>query len=87
MMKFPMHLSLSIDHNRHKCYYQSVEQSINDDEHGYDFWVSEDQKQKAIETDECWLIQIYPKTPIGSYTVASCDLDALLDYVSKLDIE
>jgi hypothetical protein len=69
-MKFPRHeASLTLTHNDHKSYYQTVVQAIADDSHGYqaDCWISEEQKQKAIETNECWTLQWYPDTPVGFF--------------------
>ena len=86
MIQFPKHeASLTLTHNEHKAYYRTVTQSIEDDDHGYrkDDWVSEEQKQKAIEIDECWTLQWYPDTPIGFYIMSAADLDALLKYVNK----
>ena len=82
MMQFPKHkASLHLVHNDHKAYYITVAQSIEDDDHGYKEWVSEEQKQKAIKTNDCWYIQWYPDTPIGFYIMAAADLDVLLAYV------
>ncbi len=79
-MIFPKHeASLTLHHNEHKSYYQTVQQSIDRDDHGYDDWVSEEQKQKAIDTNDCWFLQWYPNTPIGFNTLAAADLDVLLD--------
>lgn len=79
-MKFPRHnASLHLTHNEHLNYYQTVAQSIADDGHGYADWVSEEQKQKAIGTNDCWVIQRYPDTPIGFCILAAADLDVLLE--------
>ena len=84
MMKLPRHeASLSLTHNQHKDYYMTVAQSVDEKEHGYRDWVSEEQKQKAIETNECWFIQWYPNTPVGFCIMAACDLEILLDEVNK----
>ncbi len=85
-MKFPKHeASLHLTHNEHKSCYQTVEQAIADSDFGYEDnnWVSDEQKQKAIATNECWTLQWYPYTPIGSYTKSAAELDALLDAVNK----
>ena len=81
-MEFPKHeASLHLTHNEHKSYYRTVAQSIEDDDHGYqgDCWVSPEQKQKAIDTNECWTLQWYPDTPIGFCILSAADLDVLLD--------
>lgn len=81
-MEFPKHkASLHLMHNDHLSYYATVEQAIKNDDHGYneDCWVSPEQRQKAIETNECWSLQWYPETPVGFYILSAADLDVLLD--------
>lgn len=80
-IEWPKHeASLHLTHNQHKAYYMTVAQSIEQDDHGYqeDCWVSQEQKQKAIDTNECWTIQWYPDTPVGFCILSAADLDALL---------
>lgn len=82
MIEWPRHeASLSLTHNEHKSYYRTVAESIDDGDFGYkdDDWVSEEQKQKAIATNECWSLQWYPDTPVGSYQMSAADLDVLLE--------
>lgn len=82
-MIFPHHkASLHLTHNNHLSYYQTVAQSIADESHGYmnDCWISEEQKQKAIDTNDCWHLQWYPETPVGFCDASAADLDALLAY-------
>jgi hypothetical protein len=79
-IKWPPHkCDLILTHNQHKSYYRTVIQLIEEEYHGYTDWVSEAQKQKAIETDECWTLQWYPETPIGFRILAAADLDVLLE--------
>lgn len=85
-MKFPRHeASLHLTHNQHKAYYRTVKESIEDGDHGYqkDDWVSEEQMQKAIDTNECWELHWYPDTPVGSYSLSAADLDVLLEAASQ----
>lgn len=70
--------SLHLEHNPHKAYYLTVQQSIDDKDHGFRDWVSDEQKQKAIDTNDCWTLQWYPHTPIGFCILAAADLDVLL---------
>lgn len=81
-MKFPKHeCSLSLVHNEHNMYYQTVKEAIDDDNHGYEDWISEEQKQKAIDSNECWYIQVYPYSPNQFYTYAAADLDKLMEFI------
>lgn len=80
-LEFPAHKgSLILTHNEHKNYYKTVQMMIDDRSHGYhpDEWVSDEQMQKAIATDECWVLQWYPHTPVGFIIMAAADLDVLL---------
>ncbi len=79
--KFPDHAaSLHLTHNQHKAYYLTVAQSIEGEDFGYtdDCWVSEEEKQKAIETNDCWTLQWYPNTPTGFNMLSASSLEALL---------
>ena len=78
-MKFPVHrASLTLTHNDHLSVYKTVKQAIDDEDHGYEDWVSPEQKQKAIETNDCWFLQWYPYTPTGFEILAAADLEVLL---------
>ena len=79
MLEFPVHISLTLTHNEHANYYQTVAQSIEREDHGYDCWVNDEQRQKAIDTNECWTLQWYPSTPVGFNILSAADLDVLLD--------
>lgn len=79
-MKFPEHkAAMFLTHNEHLNYYRTVAQSIKQGDPGYQDWVSDEQKTKAIETNDCWFIQWYPHTPGGFHILAAADLDVLLE--------
>jgi len=78
MTEFPKHLALILTHNDHLLVYQTVERSIELGDHGYDCWVSEEQREKAIATNDCWTLQWYPDTPVGFCILSAADLDVLL---------
>lgn len=78
-MKFPPHKgSLHLAHNEPKSNYETVAQAIERGGYWSDGWISEEQKQKAIDTNECWSLQWYPDTPVGFHLLHAADLDALL---------
>lgn len=78
-IKWPSHkASLHLTHNQHLAYYKTVAQEIEDEGHGYNDWVNEEQKQKAVATNECWTLQWYPETPNGFCILSAADLDVLL---------
>lgn len=76
--------SLHITHNDHKSQYQSAAEWVEDmescraDGHAYAEWISDEQMQKAIETDSIWTVQWYPDTPVGFCCLAGADLEAVL---------
>lgn len=85
-MKWPKHeASLTLTHNEHKSYYKTVAQAIEEGDFGYsaECWVSDEQKKKAIELNECWHLQWYPDTPVGFCQLSAADLDVLLDAAGK----
>lgn len=87
-LKFPPHkASLHLTHNQHLAYYLTVEASIADRDHGYadDCWISPEQRQKAIDTNECWTIQWYPETPVGFCILSAADLEPLLVAASEAE--
>jgi hypothetical protein len=80
-IEWPKHeASLHLTHNDHKSVYRTVQESIDDESFGYcdDDWVSPEQKQKAIDTNDCWTLQWYPDTPVGFCKLSAADLDVLL---------
>ena len=82
MIEWPKHeASLHLTHNEHKACYMTVQQSIDAGDHGYaaGSWISEEQKQKAIASNECWTLQWYPDTPIGFCLLSAADLEPLLE--------
>lgn len=86
-VKFPMHkASMTITHNPHKDSYQSAQDWIieneSDIEHLYE-WISDEERQLAIDTDSIWTIQVYPNTPIGFYAYAASTFETLLAYVNN----
>lgn len=78
----PVHeCALHLTHNEHKSYYQTVKQSVEEADHGYRNWVSPAQRDLAILHNECWTLQWYTHTPIGSYIESAYSLQALLEHV------
>jgi hypothetical protein len=85
-IKWPAHkASMHLTHNDHLAYYKTVQQAIEDGDFGYseECWVSPEQKQKAIDTNECWFIQWYPDTPVGFCLLAAADLAPLLSAANE----
>lgn len=90
-MQFPEHKAgLTLTHNDHRGVYQSVEDWDADQQRGSDGgawyeWVSDEERQRAIESDSVWTLQWYPDTPVGFFALAASDLNVLLDAASSKD--
>lgn len=75
----PVHAGeLSISHNEHKSLYEDLAQYIENLELA-DSFNDDEAMKRAIETNSLWVIQWYPDTPVGFFTVAAPTLgEALL---------
>jgi hypothetical protein len=85
---FPKHeASLTLTHNDHKSVYETVAERVADDPYYSDavHWVSEEQRQKAIASNEMWTLHWYPRTPVGFCVLHACDLDVLLKAANSPD--
>lgn len=77
-MKLPEHkCGLYLTHNEHRDLYQKLEKWIVDNDATEDF-ADDAARQRAIETDECWVLQWYPDTPVGFCRVAAPTLEEAL---------
>ena len=84
-MKLPKHLSCHIDHNDHKAGYETVEQYISDEMFHItdEDWATETSRQRAIETDSLWSIQIYPSNSISFYKIYGAELQEVVDSINE----
>jgi hypothetical protein len=77
-MIFPVHkCGLYLEHNVHRDYYQPLMEWIAEREIEKEFETPE-AMQRAIDTDECWTLQWYPDTPVGSCFVVAPTLAEVL---------
>jgi hypothetical protein len=88
-MNLPKHkCGLYLTHNQHKDYYETVQDRLShpalDDD---DYFVSAEDKQKCIDTDEIWELQWYPDTPVGFYKVCGSTLEIVLNKALEQDDE
>lgn len=78
--KFPPHKAgFFLSHNEHKNYYETVQEWYDRFAEPIGDWISYKQKKKAYETNNCWHIQWFPNTPIGSRSLLAADLEPLLE--------
>lgn len=86
-MNFPSHKAgLYLTHNQHKDYYEKIEDHLQEYP-GFDDdnFVSAEDKQKCIDTDELWELQWYPETPVGFHKVCGSTLDVVLKRAMEID--
>src|SRR4051812_9176055 len=71
--------SLTLEHNPHKVLYRTVAQWLEevDVEPGLT-WPSPQERQRALDTNEVWVLTWYPNTPIAFQWVAATTLDGVL---------
>lgn len=74
---------LTIEHNPHKTVYESVKSFTKDEDAS---WVSDLEKQSAIDNDELWALTWYPDTPIGMCKILGASLQSVMVamYVSEV---
>lgn len=86
-MKLPSHKAgLYLTHNQHKDYYETVEEHVNEYMNmSKDDFVSLEDYQKCVDTDELWELQWYPETPIGFHKVNGSSLEIVLQKAMEID--
>jgi hypothetical protein len=79
-LEFPAYqCSMSLEHNPHKVAFQTVAQWLAalDAESG-PAWPSPEERQRAIDTNEMWLLTWYPHTAVRFQWAAASSLDSVL---------
>lgn len=67
--------SLTVTHNQYRDYYQSVEEYLMS-RHAHDDEVID--RAAMIANDSVWELQVYPETPVGSYSIFGPTLAAVI---------
>lgn len=75
---------LYMNHNPHTTIYSTVNQYLE----GYELknpenWLSSEDMQKAIDTNELWRIQWYADTPVGFFVVLGSTLASAFAAIEK----
>lgn len=84
-MNLPPHkCGLFLSHNEHKDYYESAEEWLIE-RSVQPAWESEEHRRRAIESDEIWVLQWYPETPVGFNIVAAPTLEELLAFAGTVN--
>lgn len=77
-MKLPKHINLTIEHQPHAVYYETAAKWLEDHAE-----VSEADAAEILRTGEVWVIQWYPRTPVGFRAVAAATLERALQLASE----
>ena len=82
---FPAHkCGLYLEHNTYRDSYLTIEEAVVEIDSG-EFWVSPEERAKALETKEIWTLHWYPDTPVGFIEVAASTLEAVLDAAKGME--
>ncbi len=85
-MNFPKHAaSMTLAHNEHLDYYMTASAWLDQEEERGNSpdWENEEAEARAIATNEIWVLQWYPNTPISSYKAAAPTLEELLAFANS----
>lgn len=73
--------SLTIEHNEHLCYYATAAEEFMD---RADIFPTTAEWEKAIDTNEVWVLRWYPRTPVGFCTIGASSLEKLLETAAAM---
>lgn len=65
-------------HNDHINIYMTIEENYNKEQ-----FVSEEEWEKAIRTNNVWCLEWYPETPIGFHVICASSLEAIEQAVKE----
>ena len=76
--------NLTISYNEQANDYQTAKYAVECGEYlDCTDWVSEEEKQAAIETNSIWTLHYYPDTPIGFCSISASSLTAIVQYLER----
>lgn len=82
-MKLPKHINIEITHNPHSVYYESAKDYIGEkilyEEWSDNDFISQEDKQVCIDSNDFWTIHWYPKTPVSFCYVVASTLEKALE--------
>lgn len=80
-------VSLSMEHNRHKGYYETVEQALATGTYDAQDFRDADAIEACIEADSVWEVLWFPDTPNGSFCVCAPTLADALAFAKEVGSE
>jgi hypothetical protein len=67
---------MTLSHNEHRNDYATVAEYVENNGLA-EYFESPEEMQKAIDTDNLWVIQWYPDSPVGQCCIAAATLEGL----------
>lgn len=76
---------VSLEYRDRAGCYEKLKDIVTTGEDDYDYYhesnfITPEDFNKCVETDEYWCLQFYPDTPVGFYYAFAHDMDALLNW-------
>jgi hypothetical protein len=85
-MILPKHCcSLTIEHNPHKNYYESIPEYVSGPNNFSSHFKNDEAYDRCIDTNELWVMQWYPDTPVGFIAVCAPTLNELIEYALEVE--
>ncbi len=85
-MNLPKHAcGLYLTHNEHKDYYETLETWLDGRAETAPPFASDEARAKAMATDDVWVLQWYPRTPVGFNLIAAPTLEELLAFAAEVE--
>lgn len=78
--------SFTISFCEHRRYYQTVSEALDDRGEDWITLVDRADRAKCVGSDVLWVLQWYPKTPIGFYVFGGSTPDKLLDLAKSVEL-
>ncbi len=71
--------TITLTFNDHASNYSHDDEFLESYYGDFADFVSEEEKQKAFSNNSVWVLQYYPKTPVGFCTIAASSLSKILE--------
>ena len=87
--KLPPHVSCYIEHNDHLTVYRTAAEAIEESEVVRDGFETDEDRQRSIDTDQIWTMQVFRNTPVGFEFYSASSLGKLIDWAwrSEMGVE
>jgi hypothetical protein len=80
----PHAAGLTLEHDPHLTVYLTVAQWLAEFREGEPDFSDADARQRAIDTNSVWVLQWYPRTPVGFNWIAAPTLAEVLAFARRM---